>query len=116
MYLGFLGMTERQAVRDHLDLLLLAVLRDEPAHGYAVIETLRRRSGEKFDMPEGTVYPALHRLERLGLVRSAWVEVNSRRRRIYRLTAFGRRALDREQREWEGFASAVRSVLAWGAS
>ncbi len=104
------------AIRDHLDLLLLAVLRDRPAHGYAVIEELRQRSREAFHLPEGTIYPALHRLEQHGLVQSTWVEVTGRRRRVYRLTPRGRRALDREQRSWERFASAVHSVLAWGTS
>lgn len=98
-------------VRDHLDSLLLAVLAAGPAHGYAVIEELRRRSGEAFDLPEGTVYPALHRLEHAALVASRWVTVAGRRRRIYRLTRKGRGALARERREWAGFASAIEAVL-----
>lgn len=98
-------------VRDHLDALLLAVLAAGPAHGYAVIEELRRRSGEAFDLPEGTVYPALHRLEHAALLASRWATVAGRRRRIYRLTRKGRGALARERREWAGFAEAVEAVL-----
>jgi len=98
-------------VRDHLDGLLLAVLAAGPAHGYAVIEELRRRSGDAFDLPEGTVYPALHRLEHAGQVASRWATVAGRRRRIYRLTRKGRSALARERREWAGFAEAVEAVL-----
>lgn len=98
-------------VRDHLDALLLAVLAAGPAHGYAMIEELRRRSGQAFDLPEGTVYPALHRLEPAGLVTSRWATVGGRRRRVYRLTRKGRGALARERREWTGFARAVEAVL-----
>lgn len=98
-------------VRDHLDGLLLAVLAAGPAHGYAVIEELRRRSGKAFDLPEGTVYPALHRLEHAGLVASRWATAGGRRRRIYRLTRKGRGALTKERRNWAGFAKAVEAVL-----
>jgi PadR family transcriptional regulator PadR len=98
-------------VRDHLDALLLAILAAGPAHGYAVIDELRRRSGEAFDLPEGTVYPALHRLEDAGLVASRWATVAGRRRRVYRMTRRGRGALARERREWAGFAEAVEAVL-----
>src|SRR5437762_303274 len=68
--LRLLGMD----LRGHLDLLLLATLRDDgPAHGYAIIASLRERSLGAFDLPEGTVYPALYRLERDGLVDSEWM-------------------------------------------
>jgi PadR family transcriptional regulator, regulatory protein PadR len=97
--------------RGHLDLLLLAVLDGGPAHGYAVIERLRERSGGAFDLPEGTIYPALHRLEQAGLLASRWAEAGGRRRRVYRLTGRGGRALAREQREWRAFAHAVRVVV-----
>ena len=58
-------------LKGHLDLLLLAVLAEAPAHGYLVIDRLRQASGGTFDLPEGTVYPALHRLERAGLLDSS---------------------------------------------
>jgi PadR family transcriptional regulator, regulatory protein PadR len=96
----------------HLDLLLLAVLGDTPAHGYRVIELLRERSGGVFDLPEGTVYPALHRLERAGLLESSWDESAPRRRRVYAVTPTGRRQLDGRRREWAGFARAVGAVIA----
>ncbi|WP_460915637.1 PadR family transcriptional regulator [Plantactinospora veratri] len=77
-------------MRGHLDLLLLGALRRAgPAHGYALIAALRDRSEGTFDLPEGTVYPALHRLERDGLVSSEWDAGASRRRRVYRLTPLG---------------------------
>jgi PadR family transcriptional regulator len=102
----------RADLTGHLDLLLLAVLESAPAHGYRVIETLRERSDGAFDLPEGTVYPALHRLERAGLLSSRWDETAPRRRRIYALTPDGRRQLDGRRREWAGFSRAVRAVIA----
>ena len=99
-------------VRGHLEGLLLAVLAGEPAHGYAIIERLEARSGGAFALPEGTIYPALHRLERDGLVSSSWSTHDGRRRRVYKLTARGRRASGAARREWRDFASAVEAVFA----
>jgi PadR family transcriptional regulator, regulatory protein PadR len=78
-------------LKGHLDLLLLAIVEDGPHHGYAVIEELRRRTDGAIDLPEGTIYPALHRLERAGLLTSAWSEVNGRRRRTYTRQSEGRK-------------------------
>jgi PadR family transcriptional regulator PadR len=104
-----------QALKGHLDLLVLAVLAMGPAHGYAVIEGLRNRSDDVFDLPEGTVYPVLHRLEKSGLLASEWSKVSGRRRRTYSLTKRGRAALQDEHRQWEQFSTAVGNVLG-GAS
>jgi transcriptional regulator len=100
-----------QALRGHLDLLLLATLADGPRHGYAVIEELRRRSGDAFDLPEGTVYPALHRLERAGSLASDWDTSSGRRRRVYRITPTGRKALGLEQQAWKRFSAGMSAVL-----
>jgi PadR family transcriptional regulator len=100
-----------EALKGHLDGMLLAVLEREPLHGYAVIDALREGSGERFDLPTGTVYPALHRLERAGLVKSTWSVVSGRRRRSYELTTAGRRALVDERRGWREFATGVSSLL-----
>jgi PadR family transcriptional regulator len=99
------------AVKGYLDPVILAVLAGGPLHGYAVIEELKTRSGGELDLPEGTVYPALHRLERRGLLRSSWTTAEGRRRRIYRLTASGRRELASRAREWRTFARVVDGVL-----
>jgi DNA-binding PadR family transcriptional regulator len=99
------------ALKGHLDGLLLAVVADGPAHGYLVITELRRRSGGEFDLPEGTVYPALHRLEKTGLLSSAWSSDAPRRRRVYAITPKGRRALGERREEWRGFTGAVNSVM-----
>jgi DNA-binding PadR family transcriptional regulator len=99
------------ATGGQLDALILAVLAEEAAHGYRVVERLRERSGGAFDLPEGTVYPALHRLERDGLLASDWSTASGRRRRVYRLTRRGRGALTRRRREWTAFAGAVEAVF-----
>ena len=101
----------REQLKGHLDLLLLSVLADGPAHGYAVIAALRERSGEEFALPEGTVYPALHRLEAAGLLRSHWAQQAGRRRRQYKLTAQGATVLGELRREWRQFSSGVDAVV-----
>jgi DNA-binding PadR family transcriptional regulator len=101
-----------QALKGHLDLLLLAALADGAKHGYAVIDALRERSSNGFDLPEGTVYPALHRLEKAGLLSSEWSEVGGRDRRTYRLTTSGTAALGDQRRAWDEFSNAVAGVLA----
>jgi PadR family transcriptional regulator, regulatory protein PadR len=100
-----------EALKGHLDLLLLAILADGPAHGYAVIEALRSRSDGLFELPEGTIYPALHRLENQGLLQSAWSEDSARRKRIYQLTPKGRQALASRQDEWKQFSRAVNATV-----
>ena len=99
-------------MKGNLDALLMAVLEAGAAHGYEVITELKRRSDGEFDMPEGTVYPSLHKLERQGFVTSVWEVVGGRRRRTYRLTAPGRTALAREHAEWMRFSQGVNAVLA----
>ena len=98
-------------VRGHLDGMLLAVLADAPAHGYELSQRLTRRSGGELDVPEGSLYPALHRLERAGFVQSSWSTGDGRRRRTYRLTSAGCRAADDSRREWRAFSAAVDRVL-----
>src|SRR5262245_19326847 len=101
-----------EALKGHLDGLLLAVLEAGPAHGYAVIEALRTSSGGAFDLPTGTVYPALRRLEEDGLVKSSWHEPpGARKRRVYQLTAKGRKALAVQRHSWQRFAGAVSAVM-----
>ena len=98
-------------LKGHLDALLLATLTEGPRHGYAIKEALRAGSGGRFDLPTGTVYPALHRLERAGLIRGSWSTVNGRRRRSYRLTAAGERGLSQERSSWREFSAAVTALL-----
>ena len=100
-----------ELLKGNLELLLLAVLSDGPLHGYAAIEELRSRSGGAFDLPEGTVYPALHRLERDGVVTSRWSSESGRRRRVYSLTRDGTRELAERRSTWAGFTNAVDAVI-----
>jgi DNA-binding PadR family transcriptional regulator len=100
-----------EELKGHLDSLILAVLASEPMHGYAIIEELKRRSGGALALPEGTVYPALHRLEQSGFLQSAWSD-GGRRRRVYELTASGRTELGARRRSWREFATTVEGVLA----
>ena len=101
-----------ETLKGHLDSLILAVVAAGPAHGYAIIEELKRRSGGTFTLPEGTVYPALHRLERAGLLESDWSASTGRKRRVYKLTRRGRRQLEASKSEWRDFARAMEAVLA----
>ena len=99
------------ALRGHLDALILAVVEQQPLHGYAIIEALALRSGGEVDRPPGTVYPALRRLEAAGHLRSSWSDESGRRRRTYTLSASGRKALARQREEWRTFARVVEGVL-----
>jgi PadR family transcriptional regulator PadR len=100
-----------EQLKGHLDPLLLAVLEDGPAYGYAIIESLRARSGGVFDLPEGTIYPALHRLERVGAIASRRETIAGRERRVYRLSARGRATLRERRANWDVFSSAINQVL-----
>ena len=81
-----------EELKGHLDALLLAALDGGPLHGYAVMEALRRSTAGQLDLPTGTIYPALHRLEAAGLIAGSWSVVAGRRRRVYELTPAGARA------------------------
>jgi transcriptional regulator len=98
-------------LRGHLDGLLLAVLADAPGHGYELSQRLTQRSGGELGVHEGSLYPALRRLERGGLVESSWSTGEGRRRRIYRLTSAGRRAAKESRQQWRAFSTAVDRVL-----
>jgi PadR family transcriptional regulator PadR len=98
-------------LKGHLDGLLLAVLEPGARHGYAIIEAMRSGSGGTLDVPTGTVYPALHRLERAGLITSDWETTGGRRRRTYRLTRAGVAALAEQRAVWAQFSTAVTALL-----
>jgi DNA-binding PadR family transcriptional regulator len=101
-------------LRGHLDAMILAVVEKQPLHGYAIIEALALRSGGELDLPTGTVYPALRRLEAAGYLASRWSEAGGRRRRTYTLSAAGRKVLQAERNEWAVFTKAVGDVIAPG--
>lgn len=98
-------------LRGHLEMLLLATLAAGPAHGYAVSAELRRRTNGHLAVIEGSLYPALHRLEAAGLVAGLHETADGRRRRRYEMTADGKVALQEEIQSWKMFRTCVDDVL-----
>jgi DNA-binding PadR family transcriptional regulator len=101
-----------EPLKGHLDTMLLAALRDGSAHGYALVRLLEQRSDGVFVLGEGTIYPALRRLERTGLLQSGETVVDGRTRRTYELTRAGREALSEQEQDWNRFARGMAAVLA----
>jgi PadR family transcriptional regulator, regulatory protein PadR len=100
-----------EELKGSLDGMLLAVLKDRPQHGYGIIAALRDRSGGRVDLPSGTIYPALHRLENSGLVQSSWDNSTGRRRRVYEITAAGERSLSDTKANWRDIIATMHSVM-----
>jgi transcriptional regulator len=95
-----------------LDMLVLRALQLQPMHGWGITERIEQWSESVLQLGQGTLYPALYRLERQGLIRSEWrVTANNRRARYYSLTAPGRRQLHRELAEWRRVSRAINLVL-----
>ncbi|MGD9856712.1 MAG: PadR family transcriptional regulator [Planctomycetaceae bacterium] len=94
-----------------LELIMLEVLSQGPSYGYEIVQTVLTRSGGHFELKEGSLYPALHRLERQKLLGSYWTEHEGRRRKYYKLTAAGRKTLAAKRAEWKSFATGVNGVL-----
>jgi PadR family transcriptional regulator, regulatory protein PadR len=101
-----------EMLKGHLDAIILSAVEAGDAHGYAIIDAIKRQSGGTFDLTEGTIYPALHRLEQAGLLESRWIVPDSgRKRRVYSLTPSGRRSLDSRRASWNDFATAIDRFL-----
>ena len=95
-----------------LDLLILQTLRWGPSHGYGISQAMRASSGAVLQVDTGSMYPALHRLERLGSIDSEWkVSDNKQRVKVYRLTAAGRKQLASERSRWEQLSGAIAGIL-----
>ena len=95
-----------------LDLLILEVVSDGRSYGFAIARAVLDRSGGKLEIKEGSLYPALHRLEKKKLLKAEWGKSpEGRRRKYYSLTAAGNRALDEKRDGWAAFAAGVRGVL-----
>jgi PadR family transcriptional regulator PadR len=104
--------TQLELVRGTLDVLILKALVWGPLHGYAITSLILRQTDEALLVEEGTLYPALWRLEGKGLVDAEWgLSENNRKAKFYRLTAVGRRHLKQETKTWEAYAAAVSKVL-----
>jgi len=104
--------TTLELLQGTLDVLILKSLSWGPRHGYAVADSIRERSGEALRIEEGALYPALHRLEKRGLLEAEWgVSENNRRAKFYKLTPRGRAQLRSETQQWVAYAAAVSRVL-----
>lgn len=102
----------QDVLRGTLDLLILRVLAQEPMHGWGISERIQQHSGAVLQVTQGSLYPALHRLEKRGLLAAFWgTSQNNRRAKYYRLTGAGLKALGKEEEGWERFVEAVRGVL-----
>lgn len=103
---------DSQLLSGALDMLVLQVVQPGPTYGYRITQDVLARSKQYIELKEGSLYPALHRLERDGLLESYWEEAGpKRRRKYYRLTAKGLHELDHKQAEWARFTQAVNGVL-----
>jgi PadR family transcriptional regulator PadR len=95
-----------------LDLLILKTVALEPQHGWAISERVQQISKDVLQIQQGSLYPALHRLERRGWIKARWgASENNRRAKYYELTAAGRKQLEREESDWNKLAAAVAQVL-----
>jgi len=102
----------RELLKGSTDSLLLSLIKRQPMYGYQIIRELERRSKGYFTFREGTLYPALHRLEKKGLVIGKWEQLTSgQERRYYHITEKGKRALEEKVTEWRGFYKAVNSIM-----
>lgn len=96
-----------------LDLLILQTLQWGPQHGYAIAQAIRAGSSDVLQVDTGSLYPALHRLERRRWIAAAWkLSANNQRTRVYRLTAAGKRQLLSERSRWQTMADAIAAILA----
>ena len=94
-----------------VEMLILEVVSAGPSYGYEIVQTVTGRSRGYFELKEGSLYPALHRLERQKLLDSYWDQADGRRRKYYRLTSAGQTALNAKKQQWSEFAAGVNRVL-----
>ncbi|HEY4490534.1 MAG TPA: PadR family transcriptional regulator, partial [Acidobacteriota bacterium] len=98
-----------------LDLLILKTLDLQPMHGFGISQRIQQVSGEVFQVNQGSLYPALHRLENKGLIESEWsVSENNRKAKYYKLTASGKKHLQEEEEQWKVLSTAIARVLQAG--
>ena len=99
-------------VQGTLDLLILTTVAAAPTHGWAIAKRIRQRSGDILQVTQGSLYPALHRLEQQGWLRAAWAATDTgREAKVYTLTAAGRRQLSKELESWDRLSSAIQLVV-----
>jgi PadR family transcriptional regulator, regulatory protein PadR len=99
-------------VQGTLDLLILRILESSPSHGWAIAKRIRQVSGDVLQVTQGSLYPALHRLEQQGWLKATWIETESgREAKVYALTAAGRKQLARELESWDRLSGAIHLVV-----
>lgn len=94
-----------------VEMLILEVVSHAPTYGYEIAQTVAQHSRGYFDLKEGSLYPALHRLEQQKLLESFWQEIEGRRRKYYRLSSAGQTALEQKREAWKAFSTGVEGVL-----
>jgi transcriptional regulator len=105
-------MHQQELLKGNTETLLLSLLELEPMYGYQIVKEVNQRSGGYFAFKEGTLYPALHRLERAGLVEGQWRDSPSGvKRRYYSITAKGQQVLAERLKEWQRFSRAVNAIM-----
>lgn len=103
---------QRELIKGNIDSLLLCLIAQQPMYGYQIIKTLEQRSQGYFKFKEGTVYPALHRLERAGLIRGRWQMLPSgQQRKYYDITDKGLLSLVEKRTQWQEFLAAMNSII-----
>lgn len=103
---------DREFLTGTVGVLILSLLSERAMYGYEIVQEAERRSAQQFRMKEGTIYPALHQMERAGLLKAAWRDSdNGRARKYYSLTAKGRRQADSKRKQWESISAAMRAIL-----
>jgi PadR family transcriptional regulator, regulatory protein PadR len=104
--------TKAEVLQGTLDMLVMRAVADEALHGYALVHRLRLISGGRLRIPQGSLYPALHRLENQGLLKAEWAATQTgREAKFYRLTAKGRKRLESDVAEWKELSKAIALVL-----
>ena len=94
-----------------LDLMIMEIISTGPSYGYEITQSVKARSGDRFNLKEGSLYPGLHRLERKKFLQSSWQQVEGRRRKYYELTAAGKKELAAKRKIWEQFANGINGIL-----
>ena len=108
---------ERELLKGSTDSLLLFLINHQPMYGYQIIKELRKRSNGYFQFKEGTLYPALHRLEKAGFIQGKWQRLpGGQERRYYYITTKGEQALDERLAVWQDFSTAVALIIQPGTS
>jgi PadR family transcriptional regulator PadR len=103
---------DREFLTGAVTTLILALLAEQPRYAYEILREAERRSDNQFLLKEGTLYPALHQMERAGWLASEWRDSEAgRQRKYYRLTALGRRRATSKREQWEAMSAAMRSIL-----